>query len=102
MGRTDVSSQDVLDLRLREATTDNEAARAVDGARRTQLGEHELDSVLWLTMHTLANVSDVAEDGLLVSFSHELRRRECVALAGRVKQGGIRCVQLGVETPEEL
>ena len=53
-------------------------------------------------MHTLANVSDVAEDGLLVSFSHELRRRECVALAGRVEQCGIRCVQLGVETPEEL
>ena len=85
-----------------ELATNDQPARAVDGTGGTQLGEHELDGVLWLTMHTLANIGDVAEDGLLVSFSHELRRRECVALAGRVKQGGIRCVQLGVETPEEL
>ena len=53
-------------------------------------------------MHTLANVGDVAEDGLLVSFSHQLRWCERVSLASRVQEGGVRGMQLGVEALEEL
>lgn len=56
--------------------------------------------MLWLTMHAFADIGDVAKDGLLVSFPHELRWRECVSLAGGVQECGVRSVKLSVEALE--
>lgn len=69
----DVSSENVFDLLGLETTTNNETLGAVDGTDSTQLGEKELNDVLWLTVHTLADVDDVGEDGLLGAISSNLR-----------------------------
>ena len=92
----------MLDLLLLEATLDDETTRAVDGTSSTHFGEHVLDDVLWLPVHTLADIGDVGEDGLLVAFTQDLRRCDCVTLAGGREEGGVGSVKLAVETMEEL
>ena len=92
----------MLDLFLLEATLDDETTRAVDGTSGTHFGEHVLDDVLWLPVHTLADIGDVGEDGLLVAFTQDLRRRDRVTLAGGCEEGGVGCVKLAVETMEKL
>jgi hypothetical protein len=67
--QTDIASQNVLDLLLRETALDDQARGAVDGASCTHLSKHELDDVLRLPMHTLADVADVREDRLLIAFT---------------------------------
>jgi hypothetical protein len=67
----DVPAEDVLDLLLLEAALDDEARGAVDGAGRAHLREHELDDVLGLSVHALADVADVREDRLLVALARE-------------------------------
>ena len=99
---TDVPTEDMLDLLLLEATLDNETAGTVDRAGGTHFREHVLDDVLGLAMHTLANVGDVREDGLLVSFTKDLRRRDRVPLPCGREQCGVGCVQLAVEPVKKL
>ena len=101
-GRTDVTTQNVLDLLLLETTLDDKAPRAVDGAGGTHFREHVLDDVLGLPVHTFADVGDVGEDGLLVAFTCELRRRNCVTFAGGGKECGVRGMELSVESVKEL
>ncbi len=100
--RTDVATQDVLDLLLLETTLDDKTSGAVDGAGRTHFRKHVLDDVLGLPVHTFANVGDVGEDRLLVAFTCELRRRDCVTFAGGGKEGGVGSVKLRVESVQEL
>ena len=100
--RTDIPTEDVLDLLLLEATLDDKTAGSIDGAGGTHFGEHVLDDMLWLPVHTFADIGDVGEDRLLVSLAQDLRRRDGVPLAGRGEQGGVGCVQLAVEAMEEL
>ena len=69
----DVPPQHVLDLFLLEATLDDEAFAAVDGAAGAQLGEEELRDVLVVAVHALADLRDVGEDRLLVAFAEALR-----------------------------
>ena len=102
MRPTNIPPQHVLDLLLLEATLDNQTARPVDGAGGTHFCEHVLDDVLGLAMHTLANVGDVREDGLLVSFTEDLRRRDRVPLPCGREQCGVGCVQLAVEPVKKL
>ena len=78
---TDVMSQDVLDLLLLELASDNETTSPIDRARCTQLGKQILNGVFRWSVHTLADVGDVGEHGLLVSFSGYLRRCNHIALA---------------------
>lgn len=78
--RTDVSPQDVLDLFLLETTLDDQPAGAVDGTCCSHFGEHELDDVLGLAMHSFADIGDVCKDCLFVSFSHDRRGCDCVPL----------------------
>ena len=99
---TDVPTEDMLDLLLLEATLDNETAGTVDRAGGTHFREHVLDDVLGLPVHTFADVGDVGEDGLLVAFTCELRRRDGVTFAGGGEECGIRGVKLSVESVKEL
>src|SRR5690242_16176792 len=75
-----VPPQHVLDLLLLETTLDDQAARTVDGTAGTQFSEQELSDVLVGTLHPLANLGDVGEDGLLVSFTETLWWGDLVAL----------------------
>ena len=99
---TDVSTKDMFDLFLLETTLDDEAPRAVDGAGGTHFREHVLDDVLGLPVHTFADVGDVGEDGLLVAFTCELRRRNGVTFAGGSEECGVRGMKLSVESVKEL
>ena len=58
--------------------------------------------MLRLPVHTFADIGDVGEDGLLVTFTHDLWRGDGVPLASGSEEGGVRGVQLGVETVKEL
>ena len=101
MTRTDVPAQDVLDLLALETTLDDQPSRAVHGAAGTHFGEHVLDDVLRLPVHTPADLGDVGEDGLL-ALAHDLRGRDREPLAGGLQELGVRGVQLGVEAVKEL
>ena len=92
----------MLDLLLLETTLDDKASRAVDGAGGTHFREHVLDDVLGLPVHTFADVGDVGEDGLLVAFTCELRRRNCVTFASGGEECGVRGVKLSVESVKQL
>ena len=92
----------MLNLLRLEHALDDKTARAVDRTGRTHFGKHELDDVLRLSVHTLADFGDVGEDGLLVSFAQHLRWRDGVTLACRIPQRWVCRVQLGVEAIEEL
>lgn len=70
----DVSSENVFDLLGLETTTNDKTLRTVNGTNGTQLGEKELNDVLWLTVHTLANVDNVGKDGLFGAISGDLGR----------------------------
>ena len=91
-GHTDVPTQNVFDLLLLEATFDDKTPRTVDGSGRTHFCEHVLDDMLRLPVHTFADIGDVRKDGLLVSFTKDLRRRDGVPLAGGREEGRVRSV----------
>ena len=90
-GHTDVPTQNVFDLLLLEATLDDKATGAVNGASGTHFREHVLDDVLRLPMHTSADLGDVGEDGLL-ALSHDLRGRDREPLACGLQERGVRGV----------
>ena len=69
---TNITTEDVLDLLLLETTLDNKTSRSIDGTTGTQLSEQVLGDVLIGTLHALANLVDIGEDRLLVSFTETL------------------------------
>jgi hypothetical protein len=96
-----VPPEDVLNLLLLETTLDDQTAGAVNGTASTQFGEQELGNVLVGTLHPLANLGDVGEDGLLVSFTETLRRRDLVALDAVAGEIGMLRVEEGEESVQE-
>lgn len=92
----------MFDLLLLETTLDDKTARAIDGPCSTHFCKHVLDDVLRLPVHTLADIGNVGEDGLLVTFAHDLRRCDGVTPASRCEESGVGCVQLAIEPVEEL
>ena len=80
--RTDVTTKDVLDLLLLEATLDDQPTGAVHGTGGTHFCEHVLDNMLGLPVHPLADVGDVGKDRLLVPFSVDRGGRDGVPLSG--------------------
>ena len=48
--------------------------------------------MLRLPVHTFADIGDVGEDRLLVSFTEDLRGRDGVSLAGGREEGRVRSV----------
>lgn len=76
---TNISSQDVLNLLLLEATLDDQPSRTIHAARRTQLGEQELRNMFVGPLHAPADLRDVGEYGLLVAFPETLRRWDLIA-----------------------
>lgn len=96
-----VPPENVLDLLLLETTLDNETARTVDGTTGTQFGKQELGDVLVGTLHPLANLGDVGEDGLLVSFTETLRWRDLVALDAVTGEVGVLRVEESEESVQE-
>ena len=92
----------MLNLLLLETTLDDKASGAVDGAGGTHFREHVLDDVLGLPVHTFADVGDVGEDRLLVTFTCELRRRDSVTFAGGSEECGVGGMELGIESVKEL
>lgn len=101
LGPTDISPQDVLNLLLLEATLDDQPSRSVYTAGRPQLSEQELCHMLVRSLHTLAYLSDVGEDGLLVPFAKTLRRRDFVAPRSTRQQVGVVVVQQGEKSRKE-
>lgn len=71
----------MLDLFLLEATLDDKAPGTIHRAGGTHLGEHVLNDVLRLPVHTFADIGDVGKDGLLVAVTQKLWRRDRVPLA---------------------
>ena len=84
-----VSPQNVLDLLLLETTLDDQSALTSHGTTGTQLGEQELCNVLLGTLHPLADLGDVGEDGLLVSFTETLGRWDLVASCAGAREVGM-------------
>lgn len=101
MALTNVSAQNVLNLLLLEATLDDKASATVDGTRGTQLSEQELGNVLIGTLHALADLGNVGEDGLLVTFTQTLGRRDLVALHSTATKVGVAIRKHGEETAEQ-
>jgi hypothetical protein len=64
-----VPPEHVLNLLLLEATLDDQPAVTSDGTAGTQLSEQELCDVLLGTLHALADLGNVGENGLLVAFT---------------------------------
>ena len=89
--------ENVLDLLLLEFTTDDESTSTIHGSSCTQFSEKVLYGVLWRSMHTLADIGDVCEHCLLVSFSCDTRRRNNVTFACVGKEGWVGGVQLAVK-----
>lgn len=59
--------------------------------------------MLGLTVHALANVGDVGEDGTLVALAEELGRGDGVLLlAGGSREGRVGSVEESEEAAEEL
>jgi hypothetical protein len=75
-----VPPKNVLQLLLLETTLDDQAFLVGKRTARTQLSKQELSNVLVGTLHPLADLGKVGEDGLLVSFTHALRWGDLVAL----------------------
>lgn len=75
-----VPPEHVLQLLLLETTLDNQTLLVGKRTACTQFGKQELSNVLVGTLHPLADLGKVGEDGLLVSFTHALRWRDLVAL----------------------
>jgi hypothetical protein len=63
------------------ADAHNETRRAVHGTGRAQLGKEELDDVLGLALHSLADVRDVGKDAALVAVAVHRWRRNLEQLA---------------------
>jgi len=93
----DVLAQHVLQLLRLETTLDDQTSGACGRAARTQFGEQECGDVLLGPLHTLADLWEVGENGLLIAFSHALRRWDLVALG---TSGGVVRVLLGQEVEE--
>lgn len=92
-----VLSQHVLQLLGLEATLDDQSRTAVDGTAGTQLGEQERRDVVLRPLHTLADLGDVGEDGLLVAFAHALGRWDLVALGASRGMVGVLLGKKGEE-----
>lgn len=97
----DISSQDVLNLLLLETTLNDQTPATVDTAAGTQFGEQELHDVVVRTLHTLADVGDVREDGTTVTFTQTLRRRDLIRLGAAGQQVGMVALDEGEESGDE-
>jgi len=97
----DVSTQNVFDLLLLETTLDDETLASINTTTGTQLSKEVRGDVLIGSLHALADLRDVGEDGLLVTFTKTLWWRDLVA------SGTARCVvwvllgEKGEESVEE-
>ena len=80
---TDVSSQDIFDLLLLEATFDHQASTAVNRTSGAEFSKQVLNDMLWLSMHLFANVGDIGENAAFVAVAHHARRRNGVTLFTR-------------------
>lgn len=85
----DILPQHVLQLLRLETTLDDQTSSTRGRAARTQFGEQKSGDVLLGSLHTLANLGKVGEDGLLVSFTHALRRWDLVALGSSSSVVGV-------------
>ena len=84
-----------------ELSANDQTLGTVDTARGTQLGEQELGDVLIVTLHAFADIGDVGENGLLVSFAENLGRRNLVAASSIAGKVGVLASEKGEESGEE-
>lgn len=101
MHRTNISSEDVLKLLLLETTLDDQTTTAVNTATGTQFGEQELHDVVIGTLHTLANIGDVGENGTTVTFTQTLRRRDLIRLGTAGEEVGVVALNEGKESGDK-
>jgi hypothetical protein len=91
------------ELTLLEPSLDDQSPTSINTTTGTQLGEEELDDMLRLPVHLLADLDNVGKDGSLVSFSVHLRRcEEVLLLRASGGEGGVRGVEETVESSEDL
>jgi hypothetical protein len=86
---------------LLETTLDDQTPATVDTAAGTQFGEQELHDVVVRTLHTLADIGDVCEDGTTVTFTQTLRRRNLIRLGAAGQQVGVVALDEGEESGDE-
>lgn len=84
-----------------ELSTNDQAFATVDTAAGSQLSEQELGDVLVLSLHALADVRDVGEDGLFVTLSKDLWRRDLVVPAAVTSKVGMLVSEQGEEASEQ-
>ena len=99
---TDVTTKNVFDLFLLEATFDDQTTGSVHRPGSTHFGEHELDDVLRLPVHSFTDIGNIGEDRLLVSFSHDLWGSNSVAFGAGGEKSWVGGMKLGVETLKKL
>lgn len=99
---TDVPPQHRLDLFLLKSALDDQPLTTIHSSVRTQLSEQELDDMIRLSVHPLANFADIGKDGLLVAFSVDGRRYDGVALPATCREVWILCSESLDDTAEEL
>lgn len=72
---------------LSVSSLDDESMRTIDRTTRSKFGKEESNNVLVLPVHLLANLGQVGEDGLLVSFFEHLRRGDGVSSSISIELG---------------
>lgn len=97
----DVFPENVLDLLLLETTLDDQSSATVDGTVCTQFGKQVLSDVLLGTLHALADIGNVGKDGLLVTFTETLGRRDLVASGAAGCVVGVLLRQKAEETAQQ-
>lgn len=70
----DVPTQHILDLLGLETALDDQLCVAVHRSARAQLGEQEVQQMLFLSVQHLADLCEVGERGLLGADTQHLRR----------------------------
>jgi hypothetical protein len=90
--RTDVSSQNVLNLLLLKSALDDQPSRTVYGPRGAHLSKEKLDYMLGLPMHSLADLGNVGEYGFFIALPVNGWWSNRVSFPGGIQQRRVRCV----------
>lgn len=98
---TDVPSQDVLHTLLRIPSLDDQSLLSIHTSARSQFGKQKLHQMLWLPVHSPANLGQVGKHGLFRSFTGDLRRNQGEFLLVPSQLGVVR-VKQGVESSQEF
>jgi hypothetical protein len=84
-----------------ETTLDNQTTATVNTTTGTQLSEQELHDVVVGTLHALADIGNVGENGTTVTLTETLGRRNLVGLGAAGQEIGVVALDEGEEARDE-